>query len=331
MKNALLIILFCLNAGFLSAQDRNAGTVAFSELNLQNDARTAAMAGAASAMPNGLYGSFTNPAVLGADIENLQVMLGYNLIFDGVWGIPIGVARSFGKYGNLSLNLYSITSGEIENTDEFTGEETGATSRYTFVTGGVSWGYKIGSNLYTGATVKGIFNKLTEYSSDGIALDIGVQYRTTANRFIAAAVIKNLGFMFNGYTESDGRYLLPLTIEAGLSFVPKYIPQLRIALDLNKKTGDYLNIEPGVELDIYKKILLVRLGYAFSTADVQDALKTFSGEEDDSYQKTNWYTLCVGGGLKTAIHNKDVMIDFGLKFRKIVLTPSFVLSALADF
>ena len=102
----------------------------------------------------------------------------------------------------------------------------------------------------------GFDNKIADDNAGAIYIDAGIQYRLQSERLIYGFTIHNLGFVAEKYTaESESK--LPLTFEGGVSFVPKTIPALRLAIDVNKKTGDYVNFEPAVEINVYKKVLAI--------------------------------------------------------------------------
>lgn len=337
MRSKIFIVLIiALSAGsnYLCAQHKDAGTTAFPLLNTKYDARSIAMSGASVAMPNDLYGVFTNPSTFVQDTGKMGVFLGYNFITDGIWGIPIALSRSFDKYGSFAINLFSVTSGDIVAMDE-NNKQTGGIARWDFLTGGLTWGYRITGNLSIGASLNGIYeravnDKHIEYSADGIMCNLGVQYRMNNNRIILGLVLKNAGFMINSYSSGNDRAVLPLTIEGGISFVPKNVPRLRLALDVNKSIGDYINFEPAFEYNIYRKMLFARLGYAFSQKDAMNVVHILQGEENPDYVKSNMSGLCVGTGFITAIKERTVKLDFGMQFQTFQTTPSLNVSALVD-
>ncbi len=331
-----LLLIIALSAGSirLYAQHKDAGTTAFPLLNTKYDARSIAMSGASVAMSNGLYSVFTNPSTFVQDTGKMGVFLGYNFITDGIWGIPIALSRSYDKYGSFAINLFSVTSGDIVVTDE-NNKQTGGNARWDFLTGGLTWGYRISGNLSIGASLNGVYeravnDKHIEYSADGVMCNFGVQYRLNNNRTILGLVLKNAGFMIDSYSSGSDRASLPLTIEGGVSFVPKNVPRLRLALDVNKSIGDYINFEPAFEYNIYRKMLFARLGYAFSQKDAMNVVHLLQGEENPDYVKSNMSGLCVGTGLITSIKEREIKLDFGMQFQTLQTTPSLNISALVD-
>jgi hypothetical protein len=309
----------------VSAQHEKAGTTDFALLNLSVDARSIGLAGASTAIPNSIYGVFTNPASIAIDTGGTNVFLGYISIMDGLWGIPAAASRSFGKFGVVSVNMFSANTSV--DTRDAQNISTGEVASYNYINGGLSWGYKIIDGLYTGASFKGVYNKIADFNAGALYLDAGIQYRLQSERLIYGFTIRHLGFIAEQYTsEMKGR--LPLTIEGGISFVPKTFPSLRLAMDVNKKTGDYVNFEPAVEVNVYKKVLTMRLGYAFSQRDASNVIDMLQNSNDEEYQKSNLSSLCAGAGLKTDISGKKLVLDFGIKFASVAIVPSISVSGM---
>jgi hypothetical protein len=296
------------------------------------DARAMAMGGAACAVQNGLYGVLSNPAAVGY-AGNTQIMGGYRQVMMDVWGYPLGISMPT-KYGAFAPYLIALTSGDFNVIDE-AGIVNGdrASSSYTAL--GVGWSRMIGADIAVGAAVKGAYHYigagLESYTADGFALDIGVQYRQRNDRISYGAVLRNLGFMRSGYWNEWNEYEMPYGIEAGVAFVPKHIPDLRVALDVNKFNGDYMNFEPAFEYTVVAKTFWVRGGYAFSMMDVEKMLEVFRGERDDTYRKSSVNTLSLGVGIATAVDNVDLKLDAAMQFYTDISAPGIIVSLLIGF
>jgi len=327
---SLMIIL--ISAQPARSQNSDAGTAAFPFLVMGYDARSMAMGGAACAVQNGLYGVLSNPAAVGY-VNAVQIMGGYRQVMMDVWGYPFGIAAPTG-YGVFAPYLIALTSGDFNVIDEngvFTGDR--ASSSYTAL--GVGWARTIGSNIAVGAALKGAYHYIgagaESYSADGFALDIGVQYRQRNDRAAYGIALRNIGFMRSGYLDEWNEYEMPYGVEAGVAFVPKYIPDLRIAFDVNKYNGDYANFEPAFEYTVVAKTFWVRGGYAFSMMDVEKMLDVFRGERDDTYQKSSVNTLSLGVGVAAVADNVDLKLDAAVQFYTDISTPAVIVSLLIGF
>lgn len=253
----------------------------------------------------------------------------------GFGGAPIVYSRSLRQWGVFSAQICGVNAQIDEVIDELDGEPvfTGKTGGAQYLTGGLSWGYRIRKDLSVGASLKGLYNRLddgyTIYSTKAVAFDGGILYSALRNRFTFGAAIRNAGFVFKGFDEK--RYDMPFTFEAGVSYVGLQLSSMRLTLDVNKKVGDYFNFEPAVDISIYKNILSLRLGYAFSDRDARYFFKKLGGNRDEDYIKTNWNTFCVGLGFDKKIDRTNVGIDLAMQFHSSFITPSTIVSTFVDF
>jgi hypothetical protein len=113
----------------------------------------------------------------------------------------------------------------------------------------------------------------------------------------------------------------------GVSYVPLYMDNMRVIIDINKKRGDYLAFKPAAELEIIRNQLTLRAGYSFSWRDIQAFKDLLGGNGDDNYYKSNMVGLCLGIGLCSEIAERKVAIDAAFEFLTIPLPPSLVISA----
>ncbi|MDR2577716.1 MAG: PorV/PorQ family protein [Chitinispirillales bacterium] len=315
------------------AQHNDAGTTAFSFLNMGYDARSVAMAGAAVAMPNDVYGVLSNPAAV-SYVNRLQVMGGYRQVMMDVWGGPLALSYQLPNGFVLVPHLLTLTTGIFDFINE-SGFADGRQAKSSYTAVGVSAGKIFFEGVSIGATLKGLYHYLglgsESYSADGFALDLGVQYRMNNNRLIYGAALRNFGFVRSGYLGEWNEYEMPYGIEAGVSYVPRHILNLRTALDINKYNGDFMNIEPGFEYTVLANTLFLRGGYAFSSMDLENMLKVFSGDRDEAYQKSSMNTFSLGLGLVTAMDGVAVNFDAAIQFYSGVSSPGIVLSLLVGF
>jgi len=330
-KISMLIVIAL--ASIALAQHEDAGTTAFPFLTMGYDARSMAMGGAAMAMPNEVYGILSNPAAL-AYLNRNQIIAGYRQMMMDVWGGPIGLAMVT-KHGILTPHLLTLTSGVFDEIDEnniFTGRTAGS----NYVALGMSWARLFHDNkVAAGATARGLYHHIgvgaESYSADGLAIDLGVQYRTNNNRLIYGAALKNFGFVRSGYWGEWNEHELPYGIEAGISYVPNHIKNLRIAVDVNKYNGDYMNFEPAFEYTILANTLFLRGGYNFSEIDLEKLLEVFKGERDDTYQKTGINTFSLGLGVAGTMDDVDVKLDAAIQFYSDTYIPGIVVSLIVAF
>jgi hypothetical protein len=313
----LLPVALFLCAGSLSAQDSHAGERPFSFLNIDYDARTIAMGGASIALPSDLVGVFTNPAAAGY-ISQHEVLCGVRSYIQDVFGGPIGYAMPYSNFGTFGVNLVTLSYGSMKQVDEGPDMRPVYTdikwSAYS-VAGQISWSKIVMEKLSLGVALRGLYERLassaTGFSENAACVQAGMQYRMNDSRLILGLVLSNAGFMVSRQ-ESDLK--LPLTLTAGVSYVPYYIPTMRIALDLQQTADAILMYKPGIEVDLYKKFFYGRAGYRFSERDLEEKVSELKGESANGYQKTTWYGPAFGVGLVTDVDRFKVNIDAAIQF-----------------
>jgi hypothetical protein len=327
------LIVIAVLAAPASPQNADAGTVAFPFLVMGYDARSMAMGGAACAVQNGLYGVLSNPAAVGY-AGTTQIMGGYRQVMMDVWGGPIGIAMPT-RGGVFAPYLVTLTTGDFNIIDE-NGILTGERARSSYTALGVGWAKTFGAGVAVGAALKGAYHHISagtdsSYSADGFALDLGAQYRQKNDRVTYGVSVRNLGFMRSGYWGEWNEYEMPYGIEAGVAFVPKYIRNLRVALDVNSFNGDYVNFGPAIEYTVIAKTLWVRGGYAFSAMDAEKMLEVFRGERDETYRKSTVNTLSLGVGIAAMVDNTDLKLDAAMQFYTDISSPAVIVSLLVGF
>jgi hypothetical protein len=328
----------CLLALPLNAQHAGAGTTLFSFMNISCDARTVALAGASVALPNDGYGIFTNPAAL-ACVNTMQAMIGYRPVGAGVFGAPVGYVLPRNGIGVLGGGIYGLTSGSMRITDK--GPDGGVLftddfARVDNIAGYAVWARKINEYVNAGVTGKGFYSGIkgfeeegaVRWSADGLALDFGAQCRFMNSRLIYGFVARNIGFIRSGFTKDDNDYAMPSSVEIGVSYVPRYIENLRVIFDLNKQRNNYLTFTPGAEWEVLPKQLVMRAGYSLNRLSLQAFKNTLSGESDAAYVRSIMTGLCAGVGFNTEIVERKVQFDAAAEFLTVPVLPVLVVSML---
>jgi len=183
--------------------------------------------------------------------------------------------------------------------------------------------------------VKGLYNHLgiigaETSSADGFACDAGLQYRFLNSRIIYGVVARNIGFLRSGYTKDDS-YSLPATVAMGVSYVPQNMNQLRLAMDLSKKTNDYLTFAPAAELEVIRGQMVVRAGLNRSWRDLRSYVMVLKGDPEENYEQSNRSFLCAGAGFITQILERRAKFDVAVDFPdEAGLLPAFAISILSD-
>ena len=293
-----------------------AGRNAFSELQIPWNAREMATGGASRAISSGLYGVGSNPAA-GAFEQKRQAFAGYRSVMLDVWGGSAGFGMPVADAGFFSARLLNVSGGSLDEIDD-AGEITGVRWRANTFSGSLSWGRLVYPGLAAGLTFRGVYDYMAggaeTYDASALMFDAGLQYRVLRDRLILGGVVSNIGGMVTTWDRGDS-YPLPLSAAAGLSFVPRYIASLRIALDVEKTRGEHLAFEPGIALSMADDVLMIRAGFPFSVRELKELFARMSGEGTPGYRKQNWRLLCLGVGVLTELGGAGVGFDVAIEFR----------------
>ncbi len=326
-------------AGTAFAQSDQAGTRAFPFLNLDYDARTISMGGVSVAVPNDLYGAVSNPAAIGY-VSKRQVVLGYRSVIDDVWGSPVAVALPYSNWGTFALSLVNISYGSLTEVDEGadgTPQTTGITWHSYSFAGSLSWAKIVWESLSIGGSLREVHDYIgnsggtaEHYTADAIVVQGGLQYRWNGSRVIVGLAVNNAGLMISSYSDETEDLNMPVSVSAGVSYSPEYIPNLRVALDLAQPVDGFLTYKLGGELDIYKRYVILRAGYSFSEPDLESQIKVLQGESSDGYQKSNWAGFCFGAGFNADIGVVNAGLDVAVQLIQD-MNPALAVSVIAGF
>lgn len=333
--SACVLALGSGNAGVIESVHWGAGTTAFKDLlGLGYEARSLAMGKVQIGMPNDVFGAFGNPATFGY-LDKTHAMVSYHPVLVGV-DIRAGAmafARPSARMGVWGLSIPWLSYGTIEGVDE-QNRSTGETYTPYGLWGSLSWARRVGATpLSVGAAVKGIYGTL-DYegqSADALAFDAGAQYRVFNSRLVLGILMRNLGFLRSGYSEETDDALLPAAFGAGISYSPRHASVLRMAFDIEKPIDDYLHYRFGVEVAPIREYLFLRTGADFTHRDLREALRTLRGEQDEEYQKTNWYLWGFGVGAVAPLGEVDLRVDTALYLKVAHLPPGYCVTVSAAF
>lgn len=218
-RNLFLLILF-LSATAASSQVGGRATYQF--LNLVNNPRQAALGG--KVITNYDYDptqALFNPATINPEMDN-QLSVNYtNYIGDVNYGTASYAYLWDRRTQVLHAGVTYLNYGQFQGFDE-QGEPTS-----TF--GGSEVALSLGharnipyTDFHVGVNAKFISSKLEQYSSFGVALDIGVMYLYEDWDLHVTGVVRNLGTQLTPYEETFER--LPLEVILGISQTLENIP-----------------------------------------------------------------------------------------------------------
>jgi hypothetical protein len=162
-----------------------------------------------------------NPATINMDMHN-QLAINYADYFGDISYGSANYAFTFDRHiQTFHAGISYINYGTFEGRDEL-GFETG---NFSGQEGMLSLGYAYNipwTDLYVGTNVKFITSILENYSSFGVAADLGLLYVDEKNDINYALVLRNFGTQITTY--AGLREKLPFEIMAGISQELEHVP-----------------------------------------------------------------------------------------------------------
>jgi hypothetical protein len=327
--NLIVSILFLMYS-FPNAQPHeSAGTYPFDFINVNCDAYSVGMGGASVAVPNGANAYFRNPAMLSIH-NSSRVYLGYAPVIADMNLLSLALNNSIKNWGTFALSMVNFSSGEIDVIEDNNGvpHATGEVAIGRGQAASLSWSYRFADYFSAGITLRGLFENLAtgeeneNYHSSAVSFDAGVYYNFLRNRFCVGGVIKNVGYIVHQY---DGIHRsLPSGVEIGVSYIPRHMKNIRLAYDISKMFGDYLNMRAGVEAYVYKEYLAFRIGIPSSSQDLVNL-----GKQD--FVKSNINILAIGMGVNPPIPKIKTHFNFALQLKSQGIPPIFLVSNTTEF
>jgi hypothetical protein len=198
------------------------GEATYQFLNLVSSPRQAALGGKVLTnvdydVTQGLY----NPAAINAEMDN-QLAFNYS---NYLGGISYGTAAYAYTWDRRTQTLHAgityINYGDFDGYDE-NGISTGS---FTGTEAALSIGYALQlghSDFYFGGNLKIITSKLEQYTSLGVAADLGLIYINEELDFNATIVVRNMGSQITTYAGLNEP--LPFEVDFGMSQTLENVP-----------------------------------------------------------------------------------------------------------
>jgi hypothetical protein len=215
MRRTTILLLCFLSLLPAGAFAQIGGDNTYEFLNLSSAARIAAMGGKlVPVADNDINTVFTNPALLSDSMSQQLTFSGVNY-FAGIKYGYAAYAHHYEGIGNFSAAMHYVDYGTFDETDE-TGLVLGefGASEYS-----LNLTYSrplLDSSLSVGGTLKSIYSSLEDYTSFGMAMDLGGHYLLKNNVTNLSLVLKNIGSQIT-YYRPDNKEPLPFEIQFGIS------------------------------------------------------------------------------------------------------------------
>ena len=191
------------------------GSSTFNFLKLSNTPQLTGLGGVnVSQTSNDLGMAFNNPSLLQPSMH-AQMNAVFNDFYAGISTYHLSLGYRNEKLNtNFLWGLHYLSYGSIQETDA-SGNLYGELHPSDWVMQ-ISASRKYLEKWTYGATIKFINSNYGQYSSNGIAADVGVLFHDTANLFSASVVAKNMGFQLKKYNNATPEDL-PFDLVAGIS------------------------------------------------------------------------------------------------------------------
>ncbi len=202
------------------------GDNTYNFLRLTSSARVSALGGNQIAVKdNDPFLAADNPSLLNKEMDNKLALTYMDYLSDINYGY-VSYTKHYDSIGTFNAGLKYIDYGQFTETD-ISGNELGTFSagEYAFIIG---YSRALDTNFTLGANLKTIYSSLYDYSSVGVAADLGLTYYSDKRKITLAVVAKNFGTQLQTYTE-DNREAMPFELQIGFTKRLKRVP-LRIGI-----------------------------------------------------------------------------------------------------
>jgi hypothetical protein len=218
MKKILFIFIF-LTLNLTRAQV--GGEQIFSFLNNATSARQAALGGEVLTLYDDVNQPIWNPSTINKELDN-QLSVNYvDYLADISYGSVAFAHLITRRFGTLHMGITYVNYGKFIAADE-NGNETG-TFNANDLSFSVGYAYRIPeTNIYAGTNLKFINSSIENYTSKGMAIDIGFTYYNDEKPYIFSAVMRNIGYQISAFDEIHES--LPFEIAVGASYKLENVP-----------------------------------------------------------------------------------------------------------
>lgn len=280
------------------------GTTGADFLRLPAGARSAALAGAYSALGGDAETIYFNPAGL-VDLLNPQVYLSHlawweSVTLDSAWGVqPLNGTSALGA-AVVFLNVPPFNS----TGDPSAGMESACDA---IVAGG--YALRFGQALAAGGALKYLGSQLGPARSWGLALDLGAKYYLLNDQLILAATVRNVGLM-SAFEHAADALPLQAGVSAAYFLWPEEPQHLALAAELTLPAAERPALSLGAEGWIWNKFALragVRPG-----AEAEDWLRVGAGVRWERFHLDYAWTPV---GLFGPVHQLSAGYDFATQKR----------------
>jgi hypothetical protein len=262
MKNKNWCYIFTvLSALFFSNDVFSQNNTTYSFLNLDAGARASALAGSFSSNTNDVMSIFYNPAAL-STLNKSQVNAGFYKYLLDINAGNAAYGQKLKNSGYIGAGIRYINYGSFDKFDE----QSNNLGTFSANELALSLGYSnvYSKNFHYGINMKFIYSGIDEFTSTGLAADIGLLYLIPSTQWNFGLSLLNAGFQLSEYntTKED----LPVDLRVAVSKKLEHLP-LNIHFEFDNLVSyeenffdRFKNLSIGGEFDLSDYVQF-RLGY----------------------------------------------------------------------
>jgi len=219
MKALRISLFLILISQGISAQV--GGENVFQFLNLTSSSRQVALGGEVLTLIDDVNQPIWNPAVINAELDR-QLSVNYTSYLADINIGSASYAHVISRrFGTIHASVKYLNYGTLIEADEL-GNETGTFKASDIA---ISAGYAFNmpwTNIYMGFNMKLINSTISNFTSNGIAADVGIIYYSPYKPYSFTVVARNMGAQIQSFDGTNER--LPFKVAIGASYKLKYVP-----------------------------------------------------------------------------------------------------------
>ncbi len=285
MKTRILCAaLAALLAAVPALAQTNTGTTIGSFLEIEPNARVAAMGNAGVSAYDGLQGVYYNPASIGS-APGTELLFSHNAWFAGITHDYVAAAIKVASLGNAYATITSLNSGDIDV--RTVGQPLGTGERFNASDLAISLGFgrQMSTRFSAGIQVNFIQETIWHSSASTMTLSLGTLYRVSENGLRVGSSLSNFGtraaydgrdlrFTYDNVPGQNGdnsalpgvratdQFAVPLVFRVGaaMPFRLQDNNRLLLAADAFHPNDNSESVSAGVEY-LMNDLLALRVGY----------------------------------------------------------------------
>ena len=197
------------------------GESVFQFLNLASSSRQVALGGEVLTLIDDVNQPIWNPSVINPELDR-QLSVNYTSYLAGISIGSASYAHVISRrFGTIHGSVQYLNYGTLIEADE-DGNETG-TFRASDIAMSVGYAFNLPwTNIYMGFNVKLINSTISNFTSNGIATDIGILYYSPYKPYSLTIVARNIGAQIQSFDGTTER--LPFKVAVGGSYKLEHVP-----------------------------------------------------------------------------------------------------------